>query len=114
MSSYSDVLKALGREDRKADFLECAGERLGKLFLVPSVAAKEAVEVERCDHIVFVELVAFMLGEAVGVRLPDLIVFREIAIERFDVGHARISAVAGSAECSRLPFIAARSMTAAA
>ena len=74
-------------EDRKPDLRERRAEGLGKLGLIPRVAGEIGAKVQRGDPIIFVELVALVLGQAIGVRLRHLIVFREVPVERVRIGH---------------------------
>src|SRR5690349_20659591 len=104
----------MARQDRKADFFECAGKCVGKPCLVVPTAVQERLEVERRDPIILVKLVLLALGKAIGMRLAHLIVLPEFPTERVDVGHAVTAAVALSALCSRRPFHAACAMIAAA
>ena len=75
-------IDAVAGQDREADLLQRRRELLGEARLVPRVAVQERREIERRDLDILVELVALMLGQAIGVRLPDLVVFLELAVER--------------------------------
>jgi hypothetical protein len=114
---------AVAGQDHEADLVQRAPERLGEARPIRAVAVQERCEVERRDLVILVERVAFMLGQAIGVRLAHLVVAAEVLVERLlggDPAHDPLpasgasGAVAPSALPSRQPFSAARPITAAA
>ena len=75
-------IDAVADEHREADLLQRRREFLGEARLVARIAAQERPEVERRDLVILVELVALMLGQAIGVRLAHLVVSAEFPVER--------------------------------
>ncbi len=88
---------AVPGQHREPDLAERAGKLARELRFVLRTAVQEPPKVERRDLIVVVELIRRTLGEAIGMRLCDLVVLFEFLVQRFDAAHGTSLAPAGGA-----------------
>ena len=74
-------------QDRKADLLQRGAEAFREARFVFRVTVQKRAQIQRGDPGVVVELVAFVFGQTIGMRLAHLIVLCEFLAQGIWIGH---------------------------